>query len=262
MSRLTHTKHALTLFTLFMAIWTPYRMFTGRFLYPPVLYVVDAPAKLLALLGLTLLAAKKLDGAGPEWVGLKKNGLAKALLLGLAGGALAWVGHFLLLPAVMGWDVKVTLAEPDLSWLAYALYVVGIVGVSEEVMDRGYIFQEVARDLEGRQGVLLAALLSSGLFAASHIPINVFVYRAGLTGMLWHLLGVFWMGMVLALYMRVSGNLAAPAALHSLWDLLVGTINVSFRWGWSIAAASEAIGLTLAALPPALILFIGGESSR
>mgnify|MGYP000167909922 CR=1 FL=1 len=262
MGRLTHTKHALTLFVLFMAVWTPYRMFTGRLLSPPVLYVVDAPAKLLALLGLTLLLAKKLDGAGPEWVGLKKDGLAKALLLGLAGGALAWVGHFLLLPAIMGWDVEVTLAELDLSWLTYALYVVGIVGVSEEVMDRGYIFQEVARDLEGRQGVLLAALLSSGLFAASHIPINVFVYRAGLTGMLWHLLGVFWMGMVFALYMRVSGNLAAPAALHSLWDLLVGTINVSSRWGWSIAVASEAIGLTLAVLPPALILFIGGESSR
>lgn len=255
MSRLYHTKHAALLFVLFMAIWTPYRMLTGSLnLSPPTLYLVDAPAKLLAILGLTLFVAKRLDGAGPEWIGLKREGLVSAVLLGLAGGVLAWVGHYLLLPAVFGWNLSVTLVELNTSWLVYAAYVVGVVGLSEEAMDRGYIFQELARDFEGSQGALIAGVISSGTFAISHLPIDLFVYEMKPMWTLWHIVGVFSIGLVLALYMRVSGNLAAPAAMHSLWDLLLGTLSVSSPWSWSIAAASEALGLALAALLPALVL--------
>lgn len=246
-----HWRHALGLFAAHVATWTPYRYLIGAFVGAgAAMYLLDIPAKLLGIFGLTLLFARALDGGGLRYIGLTGRGAAPAVALGLLGAASSWAVGEVLVPWKILGHPTVDLVELNWRWASYAVNVSLVVGLSEEAMDRGYIYRELRRDLTGPWGTAAAALVSSTLFAVSHIPIDVFVYGMSPWEMAWHLYGVFGFGLVMCLYLDVTGNLLGPVAMHSAWDLLVGTFATggSILTGLGGVVASTA-GLVAGAAP-------------
>ena len=254
-SRLKHWRHALGLYFVHMATWTPYRYLTGVYVGPGVwLYLVDIPAKLVGIFGLTLLFARAFDGGGLSYLRLTRRGAPRAVAVGVIGAAgSGMVGEVLVPSALSGWP-GLSLAGLDWTWVAYAAYVLGVVGLSEEAMDRGYIYLELKRDLAGRRGAVVAAIVSAALFSLSHLPIDVFVHRLPPMEAAWHLYTVFGFGLLMCLYLEATDNLWGPVAMHSSWDLLVGTVLVGRggQAGWVEALISSAVGLVAGAVPAAL----------
>ncbi len=89
-----------------------------------------------------------------------------------------------------------------------------VVGPCEEIQDRGY-FQ--TRLLE-RFGPRFSIIFSSLLFALSHIPIDILIWRHEASMMFFHLLGVFVAGSIMGYLYYRSGVLTGPIFLHAFSD--------------------------------------------
>jgi len=138
---------------------------------------------------------------------------------------------FASLPAVIG--------LPPASTLPFVIMNTMLVGLSEEWMFRGVLFQ----GLRSRLALWPAILLTSVLFGAVHI-MNVFT-----TGQLGEALvqavAAFMSGMVMIAMLIRTGSIWVPIVYHSLWDF--GTfvvsagsaasgppIDVTQGWNWTI----------------------------
>lgn len=226
--------------------------------------MVDIPVKLAGILGLTLLFARAFDGGGLSYLRLTRRGAPRAVAVGVIGAAISWVVGEILAPAALsGWP-GLSLVGLDWTWVAYATYVLGVVGLSEETMDRGYIYLELKRDLAGRRGAVVAAIVSAALFSISHLPIDVFVHRLSPLEAVWHLYTVFGFGLLMCLYLEATDNLWGPVAMHSSWDLLVGTVLVrrASQAGWMEALIASTVGLAAGAVPAALTARMSHSSSN
>ncbi|MDK2464975.1 MAG: type II CAAX endopeptidase family protein [Candidatus Korarchaeota archaeon] len=264
-SRPKHWRHALGLYLAHMATWTPYRYLTGVYVGPGVwLYLLDIPVKLAGIFGLTVLFARAFDGGGLSYLRLTRRGASRAAAVGVIGAAASWVVEEVLVPsAFSGWP-GLSLVGLDWAWVAYAAYVLGVVGLSEEAMDRGYIYLELKRDLAGRRGAVIAAVVSAALFSVSHLPIDVFVHGLSPLEAAWHLYTVFGFGLLMCLYLEATDNLWGPVAMHSSWDLLVGTVLVgrASQAGWVEALIASTVGLAAGAVPAALTARVSHPSSN
>lgn len=102
-----------------------------------------------------------------------------------------------------------------------------VVGLSEEVQDRGY-FQ--TRLLE-HYGPKFSIVLSSLLFALSHLPIDILIWRYGVWMMAFHLGYVFIAGSIMGYLYYRSGVLIGSICFHGLSDTLASSYTVSFDYG-------------------------------
>ena len=137
---------------------------------------------------------------------------------------------FALLPAVLG--------LPPFGMLVFITLNTVLVGLSEEWMFRGVLFQ----GLRSRVAMWPAILLTSLLFGAVHV-LNVI--STGLLGeAVVQAVAAFMSGMVLIALLIRTGSIWVPIAYHALWDF--GTFvtsatsdktaaPVDFAQGWNWA---------------------------
>jgi membrane protease YdiL (CAAX protease family) len=164
----------------------------------------------LALWGITTLTATPWTQYG--WA---LNGqLLRSMLIGGAVGSLSFAGIYALQWA-WGWlQVSKRVSNPEalidlgiLRTLGLTLGLAGAIGAVEELIFRGFLFQE----LGDAWGLMPGAIASSVIFALLHL---VWEGRAGLGS----LPGLFLMGIVLVLARWVDGGqLGLAWGLHAGW---------------------------------------------
>lgn len=134
------------------------------------------------------------------------------LVLGLFVVLLAIYSSLL---SLLGWDLPESLPDDlDLGGpgvtAGFALVVVFLGPLAEEVFFRGFIFT----GLTGRWGVLVAAALSSLLFAVFHVDPRVF-------------LPFFAIGILLTWFYRKTGSIWSCIVAHSIWNTLAFSVSIA-----------------------------------
>jgi len=138
---------------------------------------------------------------------------------------------FALMPAVLG--------LPPASTLLFVIMNTMLVGLSEEWMFRGVLFQ----GLRSRLAMWPAILLTSALFGAAHV-MNV-VTTGQLGEAIVQAAAAFMSGMVLIALLIRTGSIWVPIVYHALWDfgtfvISAGSaasgppIDVAQGWNWTI----------------------------
>jgi len=149
------------------------------------------------------------------------------LLAGLALGTVLMTGVFLVELAA-GWVVVLDtfrIAQSGFAfwpWFGWSLVIYVAVGVSEEVLFRGYLLTNLAEGLTWfdrvgpRGAVALATLVTSVLFGVAHAG-NPGASAAST-------LGVTLGAVMLAAGYVLTGRLALPVGLHVTWNFVQGTV--------------------------------------
>ena len=126
------------------------------------------------------------------------------------------------------------------------LFFVG-VGVFEEVLTRGYLFNNVAEGLSGigpigkRAAVVIAALLTSGLFGLLHLA------NPGTT--LFSTLNITVVGLFFAATYVATGDLGIPIGIHITWNF-----SISSLYGFPVSGlATPATVLSVRQTGPELV---------
>ena len=134
-----------------------------------------------------------------------------------------------------------------------------VVGLSEEVQDRGY-FQ--TRLLE-HFGPKFSIIFSSLLFALSHLPIDILIWRYGVWMMAFHLGFVFIAGLIMGYLYYRSGVLTGPVFFHGLSDTLSSSYTLSFDYGGlSSGVVFGIMGLLYAVVTVIILLLIRFLSAK
>lgn len=240
---------SLALFISFMAVWTPYRYLTGALgweIIPkdPLPLLIESTVKLAVSFGLVYLFLRISEGGWGD-VGILKSGLKESLILALVGSLALLMIHL-----AMGGELKI-----DSLGLLHLLLV---VGPAEELVDRGYYFSMVAREVgRRRMRFPIAATFSSALFALSHLPIDIFVAGYDAQAIAWHLLSVFIAGMVLSSYYYPYMNLAGPSLVHAAMDVCSAYVNFKSPQAQFM---SFVMGIAVLSLVPLVWWLIWGRS--
>jgi hypothetical protein len=186
---------------------------------PPGLYyvkLIEVLAITPALIAAGVWALKVFDRLPARALGISFEGAwLRQLLLGIAAGlllvgaalGLLWAGGL----AKVEWQGAGK--EMLLVLGASALFML-LVGLSEELLLRGYLFQTLLRGI----GPLLTLFLTSVAFALFHISNDN-----------WTLLGltnIFLVGVLLGLLYLRSGSLWLPIGLHAGWNLAMVLFHV------------------------------------
>lgn len=148
------------------------------------------------------------------------------LLAGLALGAVL-MSLIFLLAWLLGWiqiNTLFAVLAPDIPFVVAilgALFVFVVIGVTEELMFRGYVLRNCAEGIRGvgiapRTAVIGGWLLSSALFGAFHVlnPNANWISTINLT----------LAGMMLGLPMVLTGRLGMSIGLHIAWNFVQGNI--------------------------------------
>ena len=137
------------------------------------------------------------------------------LLVLFVGASVLFLALYKGLLSLLGWDDLLPTAQTDEIVLegpavigSFALIVLW-GPVAEEIFFRGFIFPGLA----GRTGVGLAAVLSSLLFAISHIDPRLIV-------------PFFPIGILLAWLYHKTGSLWSCIAAHAIWNALAFSVSV------------------------------------
>ncbi len=134
-----------------------------------------------------------------------------------------------------------------------------VVGLSEEVQDRGY-FQ--TRMLE-HFGPKFSIAFPSLLFALSHLPIDILIWRYGVWMMAFHLGFVFIAGSIMGYLYYRSGTLTGPIFFHGLSDTLALSYTLGFdSGGLSSEVVFGIMGLLYAVVTVIILLLIRFLSSK
>lgn len=146
---------------------------------------------------------------------------------GIGLGAALMTGVFAVEYAA-GWVVVTgtfRIAQPGFGfwpWFGWATVTFAGVGLSEELLTRGYLIKNVAEGLtwfdriEPRASAGLAVVCSAGLFAAGHAANP----NAGLASTV----GIAVAAVMLAAGYVLTGELAVPIGLHTTWNLFQGPV--------------------------------------
>jgi len=220
-------KPAFLALALFSAIWAPYRLLSGaiasRFSYHALMYVdmVVKPSVTLAVIALSARVFKLGSIRGV----LAKIGLKlKAIPPGVAIGTLAHLLYnataiALKLAADWSGDVRIELSISHYSVLNMA-YMLAVVGVFEELLDRGFIQTNIAvsaRRKAGILGLILSIVATGFFFSLLHIPIDVFVRKLPPYAIATHLGYTFSFSLAAgSLYFATDLNIIACAVMHGL----------------------------------------------
>ena len=129
-------------------------------------------------------------------------------------GRALWVAAFLTAINVLGSIVRVGVPHPSMERVTWnsALGTSLLIGFIEEIPYRGFMLQKVAE----RTGFWLAALMTSVLFVAIHLPGWLALHRFSSS----MAATIFVFGAVMALAFRYSKSLWAPILTHSANDCL------------------------------------------
>jgi len=100
------------------------------------------------------------------------------------------------------------------------------VGPSEEIQDRGYFQTRLLEHFGPRFSVVFPSLL----FALSHIPIDILIWRYDVWTMSFHLAWVFVTSCVLGYLYYKSGVLTGPIFLHAFGDTQSLAYQFSFNY--------------------------------
>jgi membrane protease YdiL (CAAX protease family) len=181
----------------------------------------------VALIVSVYVAARFLDRRSFANLGL---GLDRAwwldLLFGLALGIALTSAVFLVhlaagWIAITGWCVPGRPGQTFISGFARMLFVFVIVGLTEELLSRGYHLRNMAEGLccrlIGPQAALwLGLLVSSLVFAVLHLA------NPSITPFC--IINLLLTGVVLGLAYVLTGRLALPIGLHVTWNLFQGNV--------------------------------------
>jgi len=172
-----------------------------------------------------------------RWRDLKFVAPRPRLSLGILWFPALYLAVFALLPALLG--------LPPAGTLLFIAINTALVGLSEEWMFRGVLFQ----GLRSRLALWPAMLLTSALFGAVHV-LNVFVTGQLLEAAV-QAVAAFLSGLLLMALLVRTGSIWVPIAYHALWDF--GTFVASSTRPADAAPADFAQGWTWA-LPMLVVL--------
>jgi membrane protease YdiL (CAAX protease family) len=149
------------------------------------------------------------------------------LVAGLALGAVLMTGVFLV-ELVAGWVAVTDTFRIDQSgfafwpWFGWSFVIYVAIGVSEEVLFRGYLLTNLSEGftwfdrIDAKAAVGLATLLTSVLFGVAH--------AGNPSASLASTLGVALGAVMLAAGYVLTGRLALPVGLHITWNFVQGTV--------------------------------------
>ncbi|MFQ6064011.1 MAG: lysostaphin resistance A-like protein [Candidatus Bathyarchaeia archaeon] len=174
--------------------------------------------------------------------------------------AYACLAYILLVP--LGVSPTFTLNPENLAPISIFLMpltFILVVGPSEEIQDRGYFQTRLLEHFGPRFSIIFTSLL----FALSHIPIDVFIWRYDVSMMSFHLLGVFVSGCILGYLFYRTGVLTGPIFLHALVDTQAFAYAFEFDYKKLNSEVAFGIeGLTWAAITALTFLLIRLLTSR
>lgn len=90
--------------------------------------------------------------------------------------------------------------------------------MSEEILGRGFLFQQLQYHLTDVRAVLLSSLL----FLFLHLPIVVFVLHLTGVTLVIYLVSVFVLSVVNCILLQFSGSLVSPILVHAFWNMTIG----------------------------------------
>jgi membrane protease YdiL (CAAX protease family) len=99
-----------------------------------------------------------------------------------------------------------------------------IIGPVEELVDRGFLQKRLADIYTPLIGIGTA----SALFAASHIPVSVFVYHLSAIKIATYMLFTGSFGVIMGYLYHKSKNIIGPILLHGFWDFLAFYYLIGF----------------------------------
>ena len=145
-------------------------------------------------------------------VGLAKKGMLREYLVGLLIGVLMF--SFAYGCAILSGDISFGGFNASVSYESILIFFLAYIiqGASEEIMLRGFLFTTVAAN----QGVLIALLLNSGVFAWLHFA------NPGITPLA--VFNLFLFGVFATLYYLRRGSIWGICAIHSVWNFAQGNI--------------------------------------
>ena len=203
------------------------------------LMLVGLPESQVSLTG-TILSFGLFLGMMPRWAALRWSAQSAWCALGIQNprdnNHPSWSAELLrgllLATGLLSLIVLISLVGPWGQWLGVIngknlinSLLLGLgVGCAEELIFRGWLWNELNHDLQARNGALIQAII----FSLVHTRFNI-----GLLSTLGLLIGLFLLGIVLALMRhRNNGSLWASIGLHgglvSIWFLINnGLVNFS-----------------------------------
>ncbi|RLE62908.1 MAG: hypothetical protein DRJ38_08795 [Thermoprotei archaeon] len=216
---------ALLCFTVFMFLWTIYRMLSSS-LDVLNLFILDSLIKpSLCLFSILIVEDFKLSQL--RIIGLSRNNALSSLLKGLMVTSIAWLSSFILVPFLLYGTCTLEF-ERNLAKIAiFSINFILISGPFEEIFFRGYIFGQIRLAFDTSRLKLLAAIFfSSALFSLSHLPIHLFVWKSGFYYTLLFITFAFIIGNLLAFIYLVTGNLFGAIVAHIEWNILSAFISI------------------------------------
>lgn len=112
--------------------------------------------------------------------------------------------------------------EPVLPVEGHGLYVfLGLslsTAISEEILGRGFLYNQLRHYVSDVQAVFL----SSVLFILLHLPIVIFVLHLSGIALVVYIVSVFVLSVVNCVLLRFSGSLLAPILVHAFWNMTIG----------------------------------------
>jgi len=134
-----------------------------------------------------------------------------------------------------------------------------VVGLSEEVQDRGYFQTRLLEHFGPKFSIVFPSLL----FALSHLPIDILIWRYGVWMMAFHLGYVFIAGSIMGYLYYRSGTLTGPICFHGLSDTLASSYTLSFDYGGlSPEVVFGIMGLLYVVVTVVILLLIRFLSSK
>ena len=188
--------------------------------------IVGVALSALAIVAVTLFAARFLDRRPISDLGLQfTSGWRRDLGFGLFLGALLMLLIFLV-ELGLGWITVEAILFTSLSIpfglaILWPLTLFLLVGIYEELISRGYLLKNLAEGLSfsppgRRRGMLLALLISSGIFGLLHAgnPHATTISTVNL----------FLAGLFLGLPVLLTDQLAIPIGIHITWNFFQGNV--------------------------------------
>jgi membrane protease YdiL (CAAX protease family) len=226
-------------FLLLTGIWTLYRLWSANLIIQDdkmswnvffLTQIVFQP--LLALLPI-LLIVRYIEKRRIDSIGLSKQKFVRNAFFGVSLSLFNYVlavclEYILLIPLGDG-QLTLTLNPESLGLTSAVLMPLTFflaVGPSEEIQSRGYFQTRLLEHFGPRFSILFPSLL----FAVSHIPIDLLIWRYNAWMMSFHLVGVFVSGCILGYLYYQSGVLSGPIFLHAFIDTQSLAYQFSFNY--------------------------------